>query len=147
MVIVGPFSIFFGIFFVFSGANPGWWILHFFSFIIFSYFRDSGVFWALYQPRQDRNISSQIFMMCVKDLEGVKSLQLPDTVGTMLGTNLEALLSQIKRGAPQKNTTKNKIKKFTRRVNANFSCPFLRHVSGDNLHKNTPKVVRMNFFV
>ena len=36
MVIFGPFSYFFGIFFVFSGANPGWGILYFFrNFFVF----------------------------------------------------------------------------------------------------------------
>ena len=36
-----PFLYFFGIFFIFSGPNPGRGILHF--FVIFSHFRDSGV--------------------------------------------------------------------------------------------------------
>ena len=43
MVIFGPFSYFFGIFFVFLGPDPGWGILYFF-FVIFSHFWGSGGF-------------------------------------------------------------------------------------------------------
>ena len=59
MVIFGPFLYFFGNFFVFSGPKPGRGILYF--FVIFSYFRDSGVFVICTRPAGSQDL-------CVKGI-------------------------------------------------------------------------------